>query len=103
MMSETRIQIRTDKKELVPFLDRKVEQYNQNHAKKITRNQLIERYLMRMMENDYDIYDGRIEKIESRLSLLNEKVNELIMIEKEKIETEKMILDLMLDEEGLDE
>lgn len=102
-MSETRIHLRTENKELLCFLNRKVEQYNQNHAIKMTRNQLVERYLMRMVENDYDIYDGRIEDIESQLLMLNAKINELISIEKEKMEMEKEILSLMLNEEELDE
>lgn len=54
MKEKIRLNLRLNHPELLHYLDKKVNEYNQTHSKKISRNRYVERLLLQHMINDIE-------------------------------------------------
>lgn len=81
MKREIRVNLRLKYNEISTYLDRKVEEYNQKHETKMSRNQYVERIIVKDMMDDIGLDRPDLFELQKQVQLLTEKVEALVQIQ----------------------
>lgn len=92
-MPSIRFNLRLPNRDLIEYLKRKTEDYNQKHQQNISMNKYIEKCLMRLMIDDQGIDRPNLFELQKQVKLLSEKVDTLIDIQHQQYQAIQSFLE----------
>lgn len=92
-LKEMRVNLRLKYGEVSTYLDRKVSEYNQKNEKKISRNQYVEKLIVKDMMDDIGLDRPDLFELQKQVQLLSEKVESLVEIQREQYQAIQSFLE----------
>lgn len=92
-MKPIRFNLRLPNQDLIEYLKRKTEDYNQKHQTHLSINKYIEKCLMRLMIDDQGIDRPDLIELQKQVQLLSEKVESLVEIQREQYQAIQTFLE----------
>lgn len=93
MMAPVRFNLRLPNQDLIEYLKRKTEEYNQKHQQNISINKYIEKCLMRLMIDDQGVDRPDLFELQKQVKLLSEKVEALVDIQHQQYQAIQSFLE----------